>query len=105
MLVVSSPNPVDLPPEHKAQVMERYVQAAVDCYGRELRPYAPIEDSKLANAIVDAAQKCANEQWLLIDAYNRLYGKGGEGYLVGPFLEGLPKWIQTWLADHPIQQA
>jgi len=71
------------------------VLRATDCIVRKVsadrRYSSDIRPADINDLIVDSISACARPVRAMIDAHNRMYGKGtGEAFLLGPYLDVLP---------------
>ncbi len=76
------------------------VQRATECVVRKVtidpRYRADLRPADINDLIVDSIGACARPVRAMIDAHDRMYGKGsGEAFLLGPYLDVLPSAVIT----------
>ncbi len=74
------------------------VQRATECVVRKVtvdpRYRADLRTADINDLIVDSIGACARPMRAMIDAHDRIYGKGsGEAFLLGPYLDVLPSAV------------
>lgn len=74
------------------------VHRATECVVRKVtadpRYSADIRPSDINDLIVDSIAACGRPVRAMIDAHDRMYGKGsGEAFLLGPYLDVLPSAV------------
>ena len=81
-------------PQRQAELMP-LVRRATDCIVRKVAGdprYSPsLAPAEMNDLIVDSITACGRLVRTMIDAHDRLYGRGsGEAFLLGPYLDVLP---------------
>jgi hypothetical protein len=74
------------------------VRTATDCILRAVEGdprYAPgLRPGEINDLIVDSIAACGQPVRAMMDAHDRMYGKGsGEAFLLGPYLDVLPSAV------------
>jgi len=76
------------------------VRTATDCILRAVEGdprYSPgLRPGEINDLIVDSIAACGQPVRAMMDAHDRMYGKGsGEAFLLGPYLDVLPSAVVT----------
>ena len=105
-LATETPSPPDPSPWLQMSVRQKdaallpLVRTATDCILRKIAGdprYSPgLHPGTINDLIVDSISACGRPVRAMMDAHDRMYGKGsGEAFLLGPYLDVLPSAVVT----------
>ncbi len=95
------PNPwLQMSVRQKDAALLPLVRTATDCILRKIAGdprYSPgMHPGEINDLIVDSIAACGRPVRAMMDAHDRMYGKGsGEAFLLGPYLDVLPSAVVT----------
>jgi hypothetical protein len=103
-LATETPSPPDPSPWLQMSVRQKdaallpLVRTATDCILRKIAGdsrYSPaLHPGTVNDLIVDSIAACSRPVRAMMDAHDRMYGKGsGEAFLLGPYLDVLPSAV------------
>jgi hypothetical protein len=103
-LATETPSPPDSSPWLQMSVRQKdaallpLVRTATDCILRKIANdsrYSPgLHPGTINDLIVDSIAACGRPVRAMMDAHDRMYGKGsGEAFLLGPYLDVLPSAV------------
>ncbi len=105
-LATETPAPADPNPWQHMSVRQKdaallpLVRTATDCILRAVegdpRYSSGMRPGEINDLIVDSIAACGKSVRAMMDAHDRMYGKGsGEAFLLGPYLDVLPSAVVT----------
>jgi len=97
--------PATLSAQQKSAMLRRLIRSATDCVVRAVAADPRFQRSVAAGdvntLIVDSVESCTDPMRAMIEAHDRLYGKGsGEAFFMGPYLDMLPETVAKWAREN-----